>query len=92
MLEAKVEDCLVDGVESLGGLAFKFVPAGIIGIPDRIVLLPGGRLIFVELKKPDGKVKPWQTRMHQTLRNLGFRVEVLWTIEQVNGFLRHLAP
>lgn len=87
MLEADVEECLGDGVEALGGLAFKFRPFGIIGVPDRIVLLPGGRIIFVELKQPTGKVKSWQSRMHKTLRDLGFRVEVLWTREQVGHFL-----
>lgn len=90
MLEADVEDSLTEGVVLLGGLAFKFKPFGIIGVPDRIVLLPGGRLIFVELKQPDGRVFAWQTRMHKTLRDLGFRVEVLWTIEQVNRFLLSL--
>lgn len=88
MLEAKVEDHLAEGVLALGGLAFKFKPFGIIGVPDRIVLLPGGRLIFVELKRSvGGVVKPWQGRMHQTLRDLGFRIEVLWTIQQVDEFL-----
>jgi hypothetical protein len=86
-LENRVEDKLAKGVKAFGGLAFKFKPFGIIGVPDRIVLLPGGRLIFVELKKPDGTVKPWQTRMHETLRNLGFRVEVLFTLSQVATFL-----
>lgn len=90
MLEADVEKTLADGVVVLGGIAFKFVPAGIIGIPDRIVLLPGGRIVFVELKKPKGIVKPWQRRMHKTLRDLGFRVEVLWTVEQVQDFLLSL--
>jgi hypothetical protein len=86
-LEDKVEDELAEGVAALGGIAFKFKPFGIIGVPDRIVLLPGGRLIFVELKKPDGVLKPWQSRMHQTLRELGFRVEVLWSIGQVHHFI-----
>lgn len=83
-LEDKVEDRLAKAVECLGGLAFKFKPFGIIGVPDRIVLLPGGRLIFVELKKPDGTVKPWQTRMHNRLRSLGFKVLVLYTLRQVD--------
>ena len=86
-LEDKVETALAEGIEALGGIAFKFKPFGIIGVPDRIVLLPGGRLIFVELKKPDGTVKSWQTRMHAKLRELGFRVELLWSLEEVESFL-----
>lgn len=87
MLEEDVENRLAKGVTALGGIAFKFKPFGIIGVPDRIVLLPGGRLIFVELKKHDGKVKPWQDRMHTKLRKLGFRVEVLWSVSDVELFL-----
>ena len=87
MLEADVEDELSAGMAHLGGLYFKFRPFGIIGVPDRICLLPGGRLIFVELKKPRGTVKPWQARMHTRLRELGFRVEVLWSIQQVRTFV-----
>lgn len=89
MLECKVETHLATGVEARGGIAFKFKPFGIIGVPDRIVLLPGGRLIFVELKRPvGGVVKPWQSRMHQKLRELGFRVEVLSDIGMVDTFIR----
>jgi len=44
------------------------------------------------MKAPTGKVKPWQNRCHIALRLLGFRVEVLWTPEQVNKFLETLSP
>lgn len=88
MLEEDVENRLAKGVIALGGIAFKFKPFGIIGVPDRIVLLPGGRLIFVELKKVDGVVAPWQRRMHARLRKLGFRVELLWSYTDVDRLLR----
>lgn len=86
-LEDDVENDLTDGVESLGGLCLKIKLLGRIGFPDRLVLLPGGRVIFVELKKPRGKVASWQSRFHTKLRELGFTVEVLWTRERVTDFL-----
>jgi len=92
MLESSLEDLLRIGVEEAGGSCLKLVSPGRRGVPDRIVLMPGGRIVFVEMKAPTGKVKPWQNRCHIALRLLGFRVEVLWTPEQVNKFLETLSP
>lgn len=86
-LEQDVEDDLVKGVEALGGLCLKVKVLGRVGFPDRLVLLPGGRVIFVELKKPRGKVASWQGRWHEALSRLGFRMGVLWTREMVKDFL-----
>lgn len=91
VLEDKVETRFTEGVTALGGIAFKFKPFGIIGVPDRIVLLPGGILMFVELKKWDGTVKPWQQRMHDKLRELGFRVEVLFGYADVSTFFEAMS-
>jgi len=88
MLEAVVEDALNGGVDALGGLCLKLNPLWYVGIPDRLCLLPGGRLVFVELKTIGGRVKRKQSRWHERLRALGFRVEVIWTLEQVAGFLK----
>ncbi len=89
MNEADVESALYEGVEALGGLCIKLNPLWNIGIPDRLVLLPGGRIIFVELKKPDGKLHGKQRKWWpRTLARLGFRLEVLWSVEQVECFLR----
>lgn len=72
-------------------LYFKFKPFGIIGVPDRILLLKGGKLVFIELKKPKGsRVFPWQRRMHANLRRLGFRIELIYTYDQVAGLVDHL--
>jgi hypothetical protein len=88
VIEADVEEALRVGVEALGGLCIKLNPFWNIGIPDRLVLLPGGRAIFVELKKPDGKLHGKQRKWWpRTLARLGFRLEVLWSISQVSAFL-----
>ena len=88
--EHAVEKALRLGVKALGGLCLKLNPFRLKGIPDRLVLLPGGRLYFVELKAPDGDVKPWQARWHDRLVLLGFSVRVLWTVDQVVRFLATL--
>ena len=70
-----------------GAWAIKLNPIGLRGLPDRMLLLPGGRVIFVEFKIPTGRVSRLQTYCHDRLRALGFRVEVLWSREHVNEFL-----
>jgi hypothetical protein len=86
-LEEDVEDALVGGIEALHGLCWKLKMPWFTGVPDRMVLLPGGRIIFVELKKPKGRKSKRQGVVHETLIALGFRVEVLWTLEAVTNFL-----
>ena len=88
VIEADVEEALRLGVEALGGLCLKLNPLWYIGIPDRLVLLPGGRVIFVELKKPDGKLHGKQCKWWpRTLKRLGFQIETLWSVPQVKEFL-----
>lgn len=78
MLEKELEAKLVKGVEQLGGLCLKWVCPGNSGVPDRIVLLPGGHVLFVELKRP-GKngLDPLQKVWKRTLSRKGFRVGVV---------------
>ncbi len=85
--EAAIEIVLVGEINLRGGLCLKWVSPSTRGVPDRIVLMPGGRTIYVELKSRGGRLSPPQRRMHTKLRDMGFRVEVLWTIRQVNEFV-----
>ncbi|MDR2647677.1 MAG: VRR-NUC domain-containing protein [Oscillospiraceae bacterium] len=74
MRESSIETYLRNRVKQLGGLAYKFVSPGYNGVPDRLVCLPGGKLIFVELKAPGKKPTALQLRRHDELRKLGFKV------------------
>jgi hypothetical protein len=87
MRESLVEKRLVRGVLALGGRADKFVSPGRRGVPDRLVMLPGGILFFVECKAPNRKPNPSQCRDHQQRRRLGFRVEIVNCIEDVDDLL-----
>lgn len=84
MLESRVENYLKKKVEKLGGKAFKWAPVGVTGVPDRMVLLPGGKIIFVELKAPGKKARKLQEYRAKQLRELGFQVECLDTIERID--------
>ena len=90
MREASIEHRLFTGVKKAGGWALKFTSPGHAGVPDRIVLLPEGRLIFVELKKETGKLTPLQIETHNKLRNLGFDVRTLYGKDYVEGFIREV--
>jgi len=71
----------------LGGLCVKFPPLFFRGFPDRIVLLPGGAVVFVETKAPGQRPRLIQRKVHDRLRRLGFQVEVLDSVESVDGFI-----
>ena len=77
MREREIERKLVSAVKSRGGICPKFVSPGFDGMPDRVVLLPHGKLGFVEVKRPGEKPRPLQTARHRLLRKLGFLVFVL---------------
>ena len=86
MLERDVEKALCKRVKELGGLCQKFVSPGRIGVPDRLVTLPGGVIIFVELKAKGKKPTPMQQKDHKIRRALGCDVRVIDTVEAANAF------
>ena len=90
MLERAIEQRLVEAVRKAGGLCPKFVSPGWDGVPDRIVLLPCGKLGFVELKAPGQKLRPLQRRRREQLERLGFRVFVVDGVEQIGGVLHEI--
>ena len=87
MREKQIENKLASKVKQIGGIALKFVSPGFDGMPDRLVLVPDGRIAFVELKAPGKKPRPLQLSRHRLLRSLGFRVYIIDSIDQIGGML-----
>lgn len=88
ILERDVEKALVTRVKSLGGVAEKFTSPSKRSVPDRLVTLPGGVIIFVELKAPGKKPTPKQSADHQRRRAMGCDVRVIDTLEGAHAFSR----
>ena len=84
-MERDIERGLVNMVKRHGGMCLKWVCPGWSGVPDRIVLLPGGRICFVELKRPKGgKVSKLQLWWRDKLRELGFAHAIVYTPEDIH--------
>ena len=90
MRESQIEARLSREVKHAGGLCLKWVSPGCTGVMDRIVLLPGGRVIFVELKQPGGRLSERQKWMADALARLGMDVRCLWNNEHVDKFLEEV--
>jgi hypothetical protein len=89
-LEKDIERKLVRGVQIQGGMCRKFVSPGWAGAPDRIVLLPGGRMYFIEMKRPGEEPEPLQQHRIEELRALGFNARAINNEEDVNNFLKEI--
>lgn len=90
MREKQIEQKLTLMVKKAGGIALKFVSPSFAGMPDRLVLLPGGVFAFAELKAPGMKPRALQVARHRMLRELGFKVYVIDGIEQIGGMLNEI--
>ena len=91
MREKQIESKLVKAVRNVGGMCPKLVSPGTDGMPDRLVLLPGCRIGFVEVKAPGKEPRPLQTQRHRQLRALGFPVFVLDDPEQVPQIVKEVS-
>ena len=81
MRERDIERRFRDLIRKAGGIALKLVCPGFDGMPDRIVLMPGGRIFFAEIKRPGAVPRPLQEARHRMLRDLGFQVFVIDSLE-----------
>ena len=87
MRERDVEQSLVRAVRKMGGMCPKFVSPGLDGVPDRIILMPGARVAFAELKVPGRKPRPLQVKRKRQLESLGFQVYCIDNTKQIGGVL-----
>ena len=87
MREKQIEQKLVQAVRKSGGMCLKFDSPNFDGMPDRLILLPGGKIAFAELKAPGKKPRPLQLARHKALMKLGFRVYIIDRMEQIGAIL-----
>lgn len=87
MLESSIERRFKKEVEKRGGKALKLTCPGTTGMPDRLVLLPGGRVVFAEMKAPGRKMRPLQQKRAAELRKLGFRVHKIDSVASIRRFV-----
>jgi len=88
--ERDIEQYLRDQVKAIGGRAYKFESPGNDGVPDRLVLLPGGRVVFVELKAPGKKPTRLQELQMGRIRGLGNDVRMIDSKPKVDEFIREV--
>ena len=90
MKESTIEAYLRDRVKAQGGIAYKWVSPGNVGVPDRLIVFPGGTVYFRELKAPGKKPTPLQVRQLEKLKALGFDVGVIDSKQGVDEFMREV--
>lgn len=87
MREKFIEQKLGVEVKRLGGLSIKLLSSLFVGLPDRLVVIPQGRIYFIELKAPNGKQSPIQKVVMKKLADLGCNTGVISTIEELESFI-----
>ena len=90
MRESAIEKKLVTATKAKGGVALKLTSPSMNGLPDRLILLPNGKIGFIETKAPGKKPRPLQTARHEMLRRLGFKVYVIDDTEQIAPILEEI--
>ena len=92
MDERRIERCLVDDIKKSGGLCLKFISPGAAGVPDRMIIMPDGRIVFAELKTEAGRLSKIQQHMIDELKRRNADVRVLYGLQDVKDFLKELMP
>lgn len=92
MLEKSIEQWLMHNLRRRGALVYKFISPGQAGVPDRIAVLPGGRCVFIELKRYDGRMSKLQLWHRKRLQYLGAEVYVVYSMEEARELVDFLLP
>lgn len=88
--EVNLESKLVHEVEKRGGLCWKFTSPGTVGVPDRVVVAPGGKIAFVEMKAPEGKLRPIQRKRANELKERGASWYLLKSNQDIWAFIQEM--
>ena len=87
MNEKIVERRLVEEIKKLNGMCLKFVSPGNSGVPDRLIILPDGRIVFAELKTDAGRLSKIQVHIINEMKKRGADVRVLYGVKDVKAFI-----
>lgn len=90
MKEKAIEQKLVNKIKELKGLCLKLSCLGFAGMPDRLILLPKGKIGFVEVKRKGEKPRPLQISRHKLLKTLGFKVFILDDEKQIDEIIEEI--
>ncbi|MBP2643831.1 MAG: hypothetical protein H6Q67_1718 [Firmicutes bacterium] len=90
MLEKELESRLKKEIEKLGCKFYKFISPNMGGVPDRLVLIPNGKAVFVEMKRPGGILKPLQKKRKKEIEKLGFEVWVVDTLSEITRLVESI--
>lgn len=88
--EKFIERELVSKLKKVGVESIKFEVLGKRGMPDRIILIPGGRVVFAEVKSPGEKLRPLQEKRKRELENLGFKVYVIDSKTEIDELVKQI--
>ena len=92
MLESRIERRMGEMVTRRGGLYYKFVSPGQPGVPDRIIVVPGGQCVFVELKTEVGRLSNIQKWQIERMKKMGLDVRKVSGWEQARALVEELFP
>lgn len=90
MRESTIEKHLVAKVKAMGGMAYKFTSPAHRGVADRVVVLPGGVVWFVELKAPGGRLSELQKIFQSDMARMNQKYACLWSKDHVDEWLKEV--